>query len=186
MARRTDPGPFAPHLQAGERLLWRGRPAQGWRLRFGTQAGLGREELLCLLVGVAFVATGIQVAGRVAAAGEVALALAVALAGLALIVGPHWADRRRRARRDYALTDRRALILTGADLVAQPLAQAGPVARLPGDPGGVLVAVRARPQTASALLLGRRRHPGDVVSFELIADADRVLTLVRQYAGRAD
>ncbi|MBK5927559.1 hypothetical protein [Rhodobaculum claviforme] len=184
---RIDPGPFAPHLEPGERLVWRGRPAQGWRLRFGTQRGLGREELLCLLVGIAFMGAGVKVLIESAARpGEGVLALLVALAGAALVVGPHWADMRRRARRAYALSDRRALILTGGHLVAQPLADSGPARLLPGDPGGVLVAVRPRPMNATALLLGRRMHPGDVVSFELIADAPRVLSLVRQYAGRAD
>ncbi len=193
MARRRDPGPFAPHLEPGERLLWRGRPAGDFRFRIGSRRGLGREELLCLLVGLGFLAAGITVFWRLAplvahggaAAGEAAFALAGAAGGVGLIVGPHWADMRRRQRQHYALTDRRALVLTGDRLMAHPLGPDSPAELIPGDPGGVVVAVRQRPMSTTALLLGRRMRPGDVLSFELIEDAERVRSLVQQHRSGA-
>lgn len=194
MARTADPGPFAAHLEPGERLLWRGRPSGDFRLRLGTARGLGREELLCLLVGAAFVATGLTVflggAGATAALGgralgEALFALAVAGGGVALILGPHWLDMRRRRRQHYALTDSRALVLTGGRLTAHPLTSDCPARLLPGSPGGVVVAVRDRPLSTTALLLGRRMRPGDVVSFEMIEDAARVRNLLAQQIGRS-
>ena len=192
MARRPDHGPFAGHLEAGERLLWRGRPAGDFRFRIGSRRGLGREELLCLLVGLGFVAAGVTVFWRLgplvahggAAPGEALFALVVAAVGVGLIVGPHWADMRRRQRQHYALTDRRALVLTGGRLTAHPLGSDCPAELIPGDPGGVVVAVRQRPMSTTALLLGRRMRPGDVLSFELIDDAERVRSLVEQYRSR--
>lgn len=194
MARRPDPGPFAAHLQPGERLLWTGRPAGDFRFRIGSRRGLGREELLCLLVGLAFAVTGLQVffgaAGPAAAQGgpapgEALFALAVAAVGVGLILGPHWADMRRRRRQHYALTDRRALILTGDRLSAHDLGPDTPAEPIPGTPGGVVVALRERPMSTTALLLGRRMRPGDVISFELIDDAERVRSLLLQHRGRA-
>ncbi|MGY6410241.1 MAG: hypothetical protein ACXIUV_04340 [Alkalilacustris sp.] len=193
MARRPDPGPFVPHLQEGERLLWRGRPAGDFRFRIGSRRGLGREELLCLLVGLGFVFAGITVFWRLAplvahggaALGEALFALTIAAAGVALIVGPHWADMRRRQRQHYALTDRRALVLTGTRLLAHPLTADSPAELIPGTPGGVVVTIRRRPLSTTALLLGRRIRPGDVLSFELIEDAERVRSLVEQHRGRA-
>ena len=192
MARRPDPGPFAAHLQAGERLLWRGRPAPDFRFRIGSQRGLGREELLCLIVGLGFAAAGVSVflntaplvARGAAPAGEAMFAVLVAAVGVALMVGPHWRDMRRRQRQQYALTDRRALILTGDHLTAEPLTPDSPAAPIPGSPGGVVVAVRLRPMSTTALLLGRRMRPGDVVAFELIEDAERVRSLVLQHRDR--
>ncbi len=191
MARRTDPGPFAAHLEPGERLLWRGRPAGDFRFRIGSRRGLGREELLCLIVGAGLAAAGVSVfvdtipalaAGGGRAAGEALFALAVTAAGVALIIGPHWADMRRRRRQHYALTDRRALVLTGTRLDACPLDDAEtPAELLPGDPGGVVVALRARPLSTTALLLGRRLQPGDVVAFELIDDAAQVQRLLQRH-----
>ena len=193
MARRPDPGPFAPHLQEGERLVWRGRPAGDFRFRIGSRRGLGREELLCLLVGMGFVAAGVTVFWRLAplvahggaSLGEALFALLVAAAGVGLIVGPHWVDMRRRQRQHYALTDQRALVLTGGRLIEHPLGPDCPAELLPGDPGGVVVAVRQRAMSTTALLLGRRMRPGDILSFELIDEAERVRTLVEQYRSRA-
>lgn len=180
-----QPGPFAEHLQPGERLLWQGRPAEGFRLRLGTVRGLGREETLCLIVGVGLIAAalaalsqGTPIAqGGARALGEALFALAVGALGVALILGPHWLDARARARTRYALTDRRALILRGARLEAHPLPppdEAQPI------PGGVLVARRDRPLSTTALLLGRRMRPGDLIAFEMIDDAPQVLALLRR------
>lgn len=99
---------WTPFLDPGERMLWTGRPIQGWTL----------SKIDIFLIPFSAIWALGALGGVAAALAEAPLAsLPVLLLFLAIafyiMVGRFMQDARRRARTRYAITDRRALILRG-------------------------------------------------------------------------
>jgi len=99
-------------LKDGERIIWRGRPVQGFLF--------SRAALLWAALGVVLVllGLGLMMQGEMGAA---ALALPLLAFGLYLVVGQPLLDRKQRANVEYAITTNRALIASGGRVMAWPI-----------------------------------------------------------------
>lgn len=108
----VDSSSIARELDSGERLLWQGHPRGGIRLR-AMDAYLIPFSLIWsgFVFFAAFSAlTSAKGSGDVFALFPLLLFIVV---GLYLLVGRFFADAMMRARTEYGLTDRRAIIVSG-------------------------------------------------------------------------
>jgi hypothetical protein len=101
-------------LQRDERLLWKGRPRGGIRLR-GSDAYLIPFSLFWGGFALFWEYSVLFTAPKKDAAGWVASLFGIpfVVIGLYLIVGRFFVDARMRARTEYGLTNRRAIIVSG-------------------------------------------------------------------------
>jgi hypothetical protein len=101
-------------LNSGERLLWRGRPPGGIRLR---SADFFMIPFSLFWTGIVFSAAWAAIRqpaqnGAVAAPGLIFL-IPFLLIGLYILIGRFFVDAMMRARTEYAVTNRRAIIVSG-------------------------------------------------------------------------
>ena len=158
-------------LDPGERILWQGRPEDGFEFR--------GPMLVPMLVGAFFTVFALIWIAAVLAEGEPLAALFGVIhlsVGLGLMAGaPLW-QRHRRRHSWYTLTDRRAFIATdvwpeGRRLNSWPITPEMKLTLIEGPPDTLNFAMttrRAKNRT--------RRVP---VGFERIADGRAVLALMR-------
>jgi Bacterial PH domain len=100
-------------LEWGERLLWSGRPRQGLRLGFPSDAGLV-VVVLFLLVWTGLVMNGLR--NNIAddrPLSDVLIPIVMALAGLFALVLVLFLEPRTRSTSFYGLTDRRVFLIHG-------------------------------------------------------------------------
>ncbi len=159
-------------LDAGERILWQGRPAGGIRLRLPLMGGF--------LFGLAFAGFALFWMIMAASAGGHfwMFGLIHFSAGLGVALGPLIYDVIRRRNTWYTLTDRRAFIATdlplaGRRLASYPIEPDTPIELVGGRPASIHFAETVRREGSSRA----RRIP---VGFEAIADAPKVMGLIRE------
>jgi len=100
-------------LNSGERLLWKGRPRGGIRLR-GMDAFLIPFSLFWTgIVFFAGIASFTQPPQKGGGAPGLIFLIPFILVGLYILVGRFFADAMMRARTEYGLTNRRAIIVSG-------------------------------------------------------------------------
>jgi hypothetical protein len=101
---------FERFLEPGEKLLWSGRPATGLRLR--------PSDAVRIPFGLFFCGAVVHMVSTTSASGGWQFfhlwALFFAAIALYLVVGRFFVDAHRRSTMLYGLTDRRALIVSGA------------------------------------------------------------------------
>ncbi|WP_334194234.1 hypothetical protein [Pararhodobacter sp.] len=164
-------------LIPGEVLLWHGRPRQGFLWRVAGQALWATGAALCLALGFWL----LDLPGLMAGSSRGGLPLAggaLLLLGSVLILGRLVADRRRRARTYYALTDRAALILEdragGWHLSRCTKGQMRRMQLVEGDPGTLWFGQIHAADPRGAVIAGRSPRLG----FRHIDDARRVWDLM--------
>jgi hypothetical protein len=101
-------------LNSGERLLWRGRPPGGIKLR---SADIFMIPFSLFWTGIVFSAALAAIRqpvqqGRAAAPGLLFL-IPFVLIALYILIGRFFVDALMRARTEYAVTNRRAIIVSG-------------------------------------------------------------------------
>jgi hypothetical protein len=96
------------HLAPGERLLWAGQPKQGFALR-GWDILYWPFSILMAVVGTILTVVELRAPSE---PGAIVFALLAMLAGYYGTVIRYFVDRWQRSTTYYAVTDRRALILT--------------------------------------------------------------------------
>jgi hypothetical protein len=113
MMSDLDGSSIESELNSGERLLWKGRPRGGIRFR-GVDLFLIPFSLIWTgFVFFAAFAAFNQPAERSAAAPALIPLIVFILVGLYILVGRFFVDAMMRARTEYALTSRRAIIVSG-------------------------------------------------------------------------
>lgn len=194
-----DPYPLPPRrggawsevLEPGERLLWQGRPHQGFLIRW--------SDVPMMAVGTAFLALSILFmahavtawrAGDEAGGQMVGFGVALIVFGLYAVFGPPIGDMLRRQNSAYALTDRRALIETdfmGRGLTAVPITPDSPVALKPGNPPSAMFTIIRRRGFTLDRLLGAARGKGDeLAGFDHIEEAEEVVAMMRRIQKEAE
>ena len=174
-------------LDQGERVLWTGRPQLGLLLRKGDLAGVPFSLLWC---GFAIFWES-QVLTTNAPWFFALWGIPFILVGIYLVLGRFVVDAWRRQRTVYAVTDRRALILSG---LRTPTLKSLDIEgltdiELQGEGGerGTLV-LGLSPANPAANFLGRS-WPGTAAymapAFERIDDASGVLRIIREARKRA-
>ena len=157
------------NLKEGERIIWRGRPVQGFLF--------SRATLLWTALGVVLVllALALLMQGE---AGAAALALPLLAFGLYLIVGHPLLDRKQRAGVEYAITSQRALIAHGAKVKAWPILAQSRITLRKGatDQVGFAVDRQLGVQQGSSLRL---------VAFRNLADGSEPYALLQDLKARA-
>ena len=153
-------------LDEGEQILWQGQPERGVRFEvFNLKSAL--PGLFMAGFAVFWMSIAIQASPFFAAFGLLFL-----FTGLRQVLDPILRPALIRARSFYTLTDRRAIIATdlpfqGRRLISYPIDPAMPLEYVASDPPSILFG----PPTADKA--GR-------AGFRLIADADRVMAMMRQ------
>lgn len=99
---------LTPHLHPGERLLWAGRPKQGFALR-GWDVFSLPMSIIAAVVGTILIVTEWREPSE---PGGIFAALVMALAGYYGAVIRFFIDRWQRSLTCYGVTDQRAIILT--------------------------------------------------------------------------
>jgi len=174
-------------LDQGEQILWTGRPQQGLLLRKGELLGIPFSVLWC---GFAIFWES-QVLTHNAPWFFALWGIPFILIGVYLVVGRFVVDAWRRQRTVYAVTDRRALILSG---LRTPSLKSLDIEGLTdielqddGADRGTLV-LGLSPMNNAANFLGRG-WPGAAAymapAFERIDDAASVLRVIREARKRA-
>ena len=175
-------------LDRGERVLWTGRPAQGVLLRKGDRIGIPFSLLWCGFV--IFWESNVLAAD---APWFFALwGIPFVLVGLYMVAGRFIVDSWRRARTLYAVTDQRAVILSGFRARSLKSLDLGGLSDIElqdeGDGRGTLVLGLVL-ANAAANMVGRG-WPGTnaylAPAFERIDDAAGVLRLIREARARTN
>jgi hypothetical protein len=161
----------------GETILWEGRPAmlvrKLWELA-------GFMTLLALLTWLAVELirphlNGSGFAGQ-PTAGSLPLILAMVAGMIAIIALPVWLRSSARARATYVLTNRRALVVLGRQVIGEALLFGADMLATPGE---------VRFDAAHMYLSWRLKDEGtDYVRFEQIRDGLAVAALAEEHGAR--
>ena len=152
-------------LDEGERILWQGQPDSRLRPDFGSLKQ-SLPALYMVLFSLFWMFQTARMGGIFPLFGLLFL-----FSGLWRLLKPTLWPSFLRSRTWYTLTDRRAIVATdvplkGRSLTSYPIGRDTPVEYLPGDPPSVIFG-----------------HPavgdGQRGAFRNVADADRVLALIR-------
>lgn len=166
-------------LDRGERQLWAGIPRQGVVLH-ATDAFMIPFSVLWTGFAVFWEVTAVRDSGSLFMA---LWGVPFVLVGLYLVVGRFWLDARRRARTTYAVTSERVIINSGglspttASLNLRTLSDLT-LSERPDGSG----TIRFGPVSPFAGMYEGTTWPGvpRVPAFELIPDARRVFSLIRE------
>jgi hypothetical protein len=176
---RTMPLPdsIESYIQPGERVLWRGRPVEGLRLR-PSDAFLIPFSMLWGGFAIAWECMALFAAPKGTAIAYLfpVWGIPFVLVGLYMIVGRFFDDAWLRSKTDYVVTDRRILILTGRwtrRLVSLDLRNLPPMTLTSRSNGLGSIAFGVQPY-------GFGRRPGfpQPPTLDLIADARSVQALI--------
>ncbi len=184
----SDYDAFQGKLLSGERITWAGRPRQGLMLSLRDLFLVPVSLFWCAVV------TGFgqdtDFLTRQSGIGTLFLVVFMA-AGVYFTVGRFFHDAWLRSRMHYALTDRRALILKGQNLIAVDLARVDAV-RLSGGATGERGTVSFGADPGLATWFGRRNSlsawlpsVGDPPRFIGIDDAQSVFNRVEIIRAKA-
>ena len=100
-------------LNSGERLLWKGRPPGGFRLRSTDAFMIPFSLFWSGIVFSAALAAFNQPAQKAAVGPSLFFLIPFLLIGLYMLIGRFFVDAMMRARTEYAVTNRRAIIVSG-------------------------------------------------------------------------
>ena len=98
---------IAPHLLPGERLLWSGRPKQGFAIRASDLLFIPFTSIW--LVGIIW---GLITLLRQEGIPSLRFTVPFVLFGILFLVSRYWFDAKLRGRTFYGLSERRAIIVT--------------------------------------------------------------------------
>jgi len=100
-------------LNSGERLLWKGRPPGGFRLRSADIFMIPFSLFWTAIVFSAALATFNQPAQKGGTGQSLIFLIPFLLFGLYILIGRFFVDAMMRARTEYAVTNRRVIIVSG-------------------------------------------------------------------------
>lgn len=167
----NDPAGWDGILDAGENILWQGRPDGA--VHFGV------GNLPVVLFGLAFSAFALVWMIMASQAGGFfwMFGLLHFAVGIGLAFGAIWWDAYKRRHTWYSLTDRRAFIATdlplfGRRLQSYPIEKDTALNYTPGSPGAIHFAHETRRSSNG-------RHRTVEIGFEFISEGDTVYTLMR-------
>jgi len=127
----TGAGDWQQHLDPGESLVWTGHPVR----TFGITRREGTVGAIAVTIGVVAFVMAFRTLGADVQAGVLWLSLGMAMEAVAIL--PPILRNARLFTTRYALTDRRALILSATGLRAVPLCCDSHARLAPNDPSSI-------------------------------------------------